>query len=809
MGLAAALASGMTSDILGAVSTASPPGYDPRAVEARRQQAWRERDAFRTPAPPADGTGLYIKPSAPFTSGNIHIGHVRSYAIGDAYARFQRARGEPVLFAFGFDAFGLPAELGAIAGGVSPSEWVERCAKHMIGQLERLGFSFDWQRTFMSSDPVMYRWSQWLFLTLLEHGLIYRGTGNVDWCDTCQTTLATIQVEDGRCWRCHNPVRLIERPEWYLKISAYVEENDRRLAELEANWDETSLASQRFVLGRVDGVELDLAAADSGGGADTAGNGSAEGAASGAHEMLTVFTPHAHAVERARFVLMSPKHPDVDAWAGDATVQEQLEELRSGGWERSEREADAIALVDTGRSVIAPGGTLPVLVSPLVDGRFGATAVLGIPQEDHTDAVIAERLWPAQTDPIGPPLAAPSPFPTSSTEARRAVRYRAGDFTISRQRSWGTPIPIVYCERCGTVPIPVEQLPVLLPLDLKPTGEGNPLAERADFVQTSCPRCGGAGRRETDTLDCHFDALWLWIPACVPAQARELALEEILALADLRAWLPSERLVAGTDSGNFVFDQRVVTKALRDIGPLAFLPEGEPFAGCLFHEMVIRDGRKMSKHLGNVVDPDELLETFGADTLRLAVLYAARPQKSLNWSDSAVQHCHRFLKGLWTYTHARLALDPGTLDAEGVFHTEFLRRRLQIWTQTAVEKITEDLLELEMHKAVRNTMRLLDRIKDFEKKAVARAGGTLGSENHEALLEALALLAQVLTPFAPHTGEELWVALKGEQAALDPPWPHVEEAAAAGAAREGERGAVRDGEPGGTETVTSAPPAAV
>ena len=253
------------------------PEYDPRAIEEHHQLAWSTRDAFRTPRLDAEQSGVYIKASAPFTSGNVHIGHVRSYAIGDAYARFQRARGEPVLFAFGFDAFGLPAELGAIANGESPSEWVTRCAEHMTGQLRRLGFSFDWERTFMSSDAVMYRWSQWLFLTLLEAGLIYHGTGSVDWCDTCQTTLATIQVENGTCWRCHNPVRLIQRPQWYLRVSAYVEENDRRLAELR-KWDETSLASQRFVLGRVDGVELDARTEDGG--------------------ELTVFTPYGDGLSR-------------------------------------------------------------------------------------------------------------------------------------------------------------------------------------------------------------------------------------------------------------------------------------------------------------------------------------------------------------------------------------------------------------------------------------------------------------------------------------------------------------------------------
>src|SRR5271163_961193 len=285
------------------MSGATHPSYDPQAIEARRQAAWRDRDAFRTPAILDEPPHLYIKPSAPFTSGNIHIGHVRSYSIGDAYARFHRARGDAVLFAFGFDAFGLPAELGAVAAEEPPSEWVDRCARHMTGQLDRLGFSFDWERAFLSSDAIQYRWSQWLFLTLLEAGLVYLATGNVDWCDTCQTNLATIQVEDGLCWRCHNPVRLIERPTWFLRVSAYTAENDRRLDDLQTSgkWDEVALASQRFVLGRVDGVEVELSAAD------------------GAH--LTVFTPHADALAQAQLVLISPKHPEIDTWVSDAEVR--------------------------------------------------------------------------------------------------------------------------------------------------------------------------------------------------------------------------------------------------------------------------------------------------------------------------------------------------------------------------------------------------------------------------------------------------------------------------------------------------------
>jgi leucyl-tRNA synthetase len=763
------------------MSQPNVPSYDPHAIEARRQAAWRERDAFATPPIDADRPRRYIKPSAPFTSGNVHIGHVRSYSIGDAYARFWRARGDDVLFAFGFDAFGLPAELGAIASGESPSDWVARCATHMRGQLERLGYSFDWDRAFVSSDALMYRWSQWLFLTLLEAGLVYRGSGAVDWCEQCQTTLATIQVEDGLCWRCHTPVRLIQRPEWYLRISAYLPENDRRLGELAASgaWDEVALASQRFVLGRVDGVELDLRASDG--------------------ATLTAFTPHVDAVALARFVLISPKHPEIDSWVLDSDVRARLEDLRAGGLERSERDAEAITIVDSGRTLAAPltGEPLPLLVSPTVDGRFGATAVLGIPARDRTDALIAERLWPGQdqsdtAEPATGAAASGKPEPPAQDEpseqpgptvpgVRPAFRYRANDFSISRQRSWGTPIPMVYCAGdCGAVPVPAEQLPVLLPLDLEPTGTGNPLAERENFVKTSCPRCAGPARRETDTLDCHFDALWLWVPVCVPPEERQRPLPEIFALEDLRAWLPCERVVAGSDSGNFVFDQRIVTKALRDIGPLAFLSDGEPFAGCLFHEMVIRDGRKMSKHLGNVVDPDELVARYGADTVRLATLYAARPQRSLNWSDSAVLRCHRFLTQVWDFSHAKLAAassEPSpdmTANGDtpaGKDTTEHLRTRLGKWCETAVEKTTEEMAALEMHSAVRNVMRLFDRIKDFEKRVLARTDG-LGAADRDALLQALQVLAQLLGPLAPHVAEELWIAF-GNDPDTQMPWPGV------------------------------------
>jgi len=732
------------------------PPYDHQRIETALQERWERERAFLAPLAGAEGAAegaaaaglspqplarprwIYIKASAPFTSGNIHMGHVRSYAIGDAYARYCRARGDNVLFAFGYDSFGLPAELGAIAAGVHPSAWVARCAQRMTGQLKRLGFSFNWDRSFVSSDPSMYRWSQWLFLTLLERGLIYRGTGSVDFCPSCNTTLASIQVEDGHCWRCHGPVILLERPQWLLRISAYVPENDARAAELSL-WEETALGSQREVLGRLEGVEVDLPDAHREG------------------FTLTAFTPHGDALAAAAFVAISPRHPELERWVADERVAGALEELRLGGFARSARDARAVPLIDTGLAVRAPvgSGRLPVVISPLVDQRFGPTAVLGIPACDRTDGVIAERLQlalPEHQEGAGAPAG-------SAIEPRAAVRYRARDFSISRQRYWGTPIPIVYCERCGTVPLSASELPLELPAELQPTGAENPLASAPSFYETDCPRCQGPARRETDTLDCHFDALWLWIPACVPPECRELPLEQILALDELRAWLPSERLVAGSDSGNFMFDQRIVTKALRDSGHLGFLSAGEPFAGALMHEMVIRDGRKMSKHLGNVVEPDELVAEVGADTLRLAVLWAARPQRSLNWTESAVAHCNRFLRNLWSFSLEAFATPPAELQSAlgepPKLATDHLRRKLQRWCETAQARILAATAELEMHTAVRELMRFEERIRKSFLAPVIKKRGELRREDQEALLAALALLLELLEPFAPHFATEL------------------------------------------------------
>ncbi|MBS1885206.1 MAG: class I tRNA ligase family protein, partial [Actinobacteria bacterium] len=529
----------------------------------------------------------------------------------------------------------------------------------------------------------------------------------------------------------HNEVRLIRRPTWFLKITPYLEENDANMALLERQpWDELALSTQRYILGRSDGVEFDLA---------------------GPSGPLTVFTPHADHAGLASFVLLSPRHPQVEEWVGEGTVREELEQLRSGGWERSARDAKAVPVVDTGRSISGPDGEdLPVLVSPLVDARFGPTAALGIPAVDEADRDVAAR-FPGRIV-VGETLEDEAPN-SPIAGAAKAKRYRANDFSISRQRSWGTPIPIVHCPDCGPVPVPEADLPVVLPRDLVATGEGNPLAERPDFVDVECPRCGTPAKRETDTLDCHFDALFLWVPATLPPEDRA---RQMFTHPESRKWLPAERQVAGGDSGGFVFDQRIVTKALRDHGEFDYMTDGEPFAGVLFHEMVIADGRKMSKHLGNVVDPDALVEQFGADTVRVAVLWAAGPAKTLNWSDAAIRFANKFLRGFWTYAHDRFVeLDVARHDPEKAAETEPQREKLRGWCENGLSRIAADTADLQMHKSIRNLTRLFERIQQFEQQLKKR--GQLDKADAEALVAAILLLARALQPFAPHTAEAILI----------------------------------------------------
>jgi leucyl-tRNA synthetase len=715
------------------------PAYDPHRIEPRRQRRWKERDLFKARPSPAAADNAYVFAAVPFTSGDIHMGHVRSYAIADAYARFRRARGDAVLFSIGFDSFGLPAELGAAAHGCDVTSWVERCRGRMTRQLERLGFSFDWSRQFTTSEPVTYRWSQSLFLRLLEAGLIYRGSGRVDWCGRCATVLASIQVIDGRCWRCDTPVELVEREQWYLRIAPYVEENQARLADTCAEapaWRRI----QESVLGRTLGFELDARAS------------------TGAR--LALFCEHGAAAGRAAFVAVSPRHPELASLVSAEEQRAVLAELRTAERDR----AVASAPVAESRTTVRVPGIarpLPLVVTPLVDARFGETAILGIPAADRTDRALAERLGIAFAPDDDRASDGPAPG------LRSAVRYRARDFIVSRQRAWGTPIPVVWCERCGMVPVPERDLPVLLPEHdpaLAPAAGADCGADAAArWSATTCPRCRGEARRELDTLDCHFDGLWMWMPICVPAADRDGALFEH---PELRSWLPGRQLIWGFDGGGYILDQRMTAKALRDLGPLDFLGRGEPFEAALIHEMVHADGRKMSKHLGNVVDPERLVAEVGADAVRLAMLAAGAPRSPLNWSEDLMAQSAEFVRRLWSYAHPRLAEQPARPASSGAAD----KRRLERWCEAAARRVTEDLAALRMHRAAGNAMDLLARIESFERHARRRTGD-LAAEETAMVRDALELLLRLCAPLIPHVCEELWEVAGHDRLLSEEPWP--------------------------------------
>jgi len=718
--------------------------YDVEAIELKWQSLWSEAEVEATP-PPREGHGTYVFNTPPFTSGEAHMGHVRSCSIGDSYARFRRRKGDAVLYSCGFDAFGLPSEIGALDHDMTPAEWVDRCATRMREQFTRMGFSMNWKRSFLSSDPEMYRWSQWMFLKLLELGLVYRQEAQVEWCGTCRTVLANLQVEDGLCWRCHQPVEFVNRDQWWLRRSAYNAESHFRLDELAGEWSEIALAAQRASLGIVEGVEFDAQSLDG--------------------SSLSVFTTYPDATAEGEFVLISPNHPEVGRWIASPEVEQQLRQARRGGGGREERRDASLWAVDSGGMVMAPGipDPIPVLISPSVDARFGPTASLGIPAKDSTDKALREFLpKKGLSMRVKPPKASFKP----------ATRYRAGDFTISRQRAWGAPIPLIHCGECGTVPVPLEDLPVKLPenLDSEP---GAGLDHFPDFIATTCPSCGKPAKREADTLDCHIDASWSYIPFAVPPEARS---ETMFEHPDLPFWLPMKQLVQGADNGQFSLNMRLGAKMLRDIGVLEFLADGEPFAASLMHEMVQKDGRKMSKHLGNVVNPQDLVDEYGADAVRFAVLFAAAPSRAFNWNDLALKHCASFLSGFWTYAQPRLEARQGLPAGAEIEGGDKWRSRLDLWCDKGVERVTQHFERLEPHQATRNVMRFAERVKDFEKRVI-KARGELSEVDEDALAIALLQVVELLAPIAPHMAEELWRRAGREGFVCQAPWPTPSERA--------------------------------
>jgi leucyl-tRNA synthetase len=759
--------------------------YEPQSIEARWQRRWEEAGTFRAGRRP-EAEPRYVLEMFPYPSGAMHMGHARVYTIGDALARWLRMRGHDVLHPIGFDALGLPAENAAIKDGRHPGE---RTAENIVSfraEMKRLGYAFDWEREVVTADPSYYRWNQWFFVKMLEKGIVYRRQGKANWCTGCMTVIANEQVvDDNLCERCSSPVVEKVIPEWAFRITAYAEQLLAGLDTLTA-WPERVTTMQRNWIGKSTGAEADFAVA--GGGLK-----------------IKVFTTRLDTIFGCTYVVLAPEHPlvaQLTTAARRAEVEAFVARMRKT--EAVERTGEGAAKegVFTGAHAINPfsGEEVPVWIANFVLAEYGTGAVMSVPAHDQRDFEFARKyglpvrtvIQPAQGErtPTGGELGAATTEDgvtegsgafsgLSSAEARTrmsehavqgafgqaTVRWHLRDWGFSRQRYWGTPIPIIHCERHGAVPVPVDRLPVRLPPQALITGTGEPpLAKVPEFVNTTCPTCGGPARRETETMDTFVDSAWYYARYLSPRDATQ-PFDPALA----RRWLPIDVYVGGPEHAvmhllYFRFWHRV----MHDLGLVA---EPEPCQRLVTQGIVNGpDGRKMSKRWGNVVQPGYMVDKFGADTVRLFMLFAAPPEKDIDWSDEQVDGLFRFLTRVWRLFVARQATfdapEAALAQAAGPFLE--LRRR----THRTIRKVTEGMEgDLKFNTAIAALMELVNELQGLEPKAEAERA---------AVREALLALATLLGPFAPHVAEELWHEVMGpavrERVLAEEPWPDFDPA---------------------------------
>jgi leucyl-tRNA synthetase len=760
--------------------------YDFESIEKGRQAAW-ERDRLFWVKEDDPRTRYYVLEMFPYPSGRIHMGHVRNYTIGDVIARYKRMRGYNVLHPMGWDAFGMPAENAAIKHDTQPAGWTHENIDYMRSQLKRLGFSYDWTRELATCDADYYRWEQFFFIQLYEKGLVYRKRSKVNWCESCQTVLANEQVEDGRCWRCDNEVKEKELPGWFFKITDYADELLVGCDTL-TGWPEKVLTMQRNWIGRSVGAAIEFPL-------------------EGRVDALEVFTTRPDTLFGVTFMSLSPEHPLALELSRGTPQEDEVREFvaRWGNIPSRDRlgETEEKEGVFTGAYAIHPitRETIPVYVANFVLMAYGTGAVMAVPAHDQRDFEFAGRygipirvviqpegrdLDPREMSEAweGPgTLTGSQSFDGLDSEAakgaivahlaasgsgRETVSYRLRDWGISRQRYWGAPIPVVYCAACGTVTVPPEDLPVRLPINLRPDAQGrSPLPELPSFYQTSCPKCGGEARRETDTMDTFVESSWYF--------ARYACQDEQTVPLDKRrvdSWLPVNQYIGGIEHAILhLLYSRFFTRALRDLG---WLSVSEPFTNLLTQGMVLKDGAKMSKSKGNVVDPDEMIRAYGADTVRQFILFAAPPEKDLEWSDQGVEGAHRFVQRVWRLVTdnldglkaaptAREALAEGVLSSSEL---KAVRRK----THETISKVTDDIeLRFHFNTAISAVMELVNDVMAYLNRNGVPAPGDHGA--WAVLREALETVLVLLCPMIPHVTDELWHILGHEVSISLSPWP--------------------------------------
>ena len=756
--------------------------YDAAAVEAKWQQAWQREEAFRVGEADSGRPRYYCLEMLPYPSGNLHMGHVRNYSIGDVVARYRSMCGEQVMHVIGWDAFGLPAENAAIRNNEDPGEWTRRNIESMRAQLMRLGASYDWSREIATCDPRFYRWNQWFFLRMLEKGIAYRAKRLLNWCEGCATVLANEQVVSGRCWRCNGPVSRREFEQWFLRITDYAEELLVDLDRLEA-WPERVRTMQRNWIGRSEGAQVRFSV-------------------DGSDLSLEVFTTRLDTIYGATYVALAAEHPDLGTLLEGSDRRAEVERFVEAQLGRSleDRFAEGAEKlgVFTGRYAVNPysGEKVPIWVANFVLMDVGTGAIMSVPAHDQRDfefakayglpirtVILADGQEKAPEDPAAAmpdpghlvssgdydDLASAAARPKMAADAeaggfgRAAITFRLKDWGISRQRYWGTPIPVVHCGDCGIVGVPDDQLPVELPAKA-PLGQagGSPLARVEEFVHVDCPSCGKPAHRETDTMDTFVDSSWYYFRYLDPAND-----EAPFDPAKQAPWMPVDLYIGGIEHATMhLIYTRFWTKVMRDLGLVEL---GEPVTRLFTQGMVIKDGHKMAKSRGNVVDPDEMVERYGADTTRLFSLFAAPPERDLDWSEAGVEGCARFLQRIWRVYNAvadQLPV-PGSPLPEMDGPALALRRK----THQTIRRVTEDIgARLHLNTAVSAVMELINTM------APLADGSERSAAENAALREAFESLAKVLSPFAPHFCEELWAGLGGEDFVLRSTWPQPDPA---------------------------------
>jgi leucyl-tRNA synthetase len=757
--------------------------YNFKEIETKWQQVWEERRSHRVENK-SDRPNYYVLEMFPYPSGALHMGHIRNYSIGDVVARFKTMRGFNVLHPMGWDAFGMPAENAAIKHGTHPAEWTKQNIAKMRAQQKQLGTSYDWEREVATCLPDYYRWTEWMFLLMYKRGLAYKRKAPVNWCPSCQTVLANEQVVEGGCWRCGSGVVKKELEQWFFKITDYA---DRLLEDLSllGGWPERVRIMQEHWIGKSVGAEVTFSLP-------------------GQERGITVFTTRQDTLYGVTFMVLAAEHPLVlELVKGsdrEAAVREFVEKCRrqhemARPGEEADQEKEGL---DLGVHCINPvnGEKVPIWVANYVLMGYGTGAVMGVPAHDQRDFEFARKydlpvrvvvqpegevLDPdlmTEAVPAAGVLVNSGPFNGLESElakdkiadyleangwGKRAVTYRLRDWLVSRQRYWGAPIPIVYCDSCGTVPVPEEDLPVMLPENIKfDPGVVSPLAQIPEFVNTTCPQCGGPARRETDTMDTFICSSWYYYRYTDPKNDQAPFSKEAVD-----SWLPVDQYIGGIEHAVLhLLYSRFFTKVLYDAGLVSNV---EPFTNLLTQGMVIKDGAKMSKSKGNVVNPEEIFAKYGADTARLFILFAAPPDKDLDWSDQGVEGAWRFLNRVW-----RLVMGNKTVVSSPANEYSLLERAdrdLRRKVHATIKKVSEDIEErFNFNTAIAAIMEMVNEIQRYLENDRQHRG---------VVREALETLLLLLAPFAPHITEELWYQIGHTDSIHRQSWPQWDDKALA------------------------------